>query len=73
MFGISFSFFFFNFVLWSNITIFLSLSQIRISDRRLFRRLKDVRLLTQYVHSSQINLSIEVYNQSVIVYKMYVI
>lgn len=72
MFGISF-FFFFNFVLWSNITIFLSLSQIRISDRRLFRRLKDVRLLTQYVHSSQINLSIEVYNQSVIVYKMYVI
>lgn len=70
MFGISF---FFNFVLWSNITIFLSLSQIRISDRRLFRRLKDVRLLTQYVHSSQINLSIEVYNQSVIVYKMYVI
>lgn len=71
MFGISF--FFFNFVLWSNITIFLSLSQIRISDRRLFRRLKDVRLLTQYVHSSQINLSIEVYNQSVIVYKMYVI
>lgn len=73
MFGISFSFFFFNFVLWSNITIFLSLSQIRISDRRLFRRLKDVRLLTQYDHSSQINLSIEVYNQSVIVYKMYVI
>lgn len=72
MFGIS-VFFFFNFVLWSNITIFLSLSQIRISDRRLFRRLKDVRLLTQYVHSSQINLSIEVYNQSVIVYKMYVI
>lgn len=71
MFGISF--FFFNFVLWSYITIFLSLSQIRISDRRLFRRLKDVRLLTQYVHSSQINLSIEVYNQSVIVYKMYVI
>lgn len=71
MFGISF--FFLNFVLWSNITIFLSLSQIRISDRRLFRRLKDVRLLTQYVHSSQINLSIEVYNQSVIVYKMYVI
>lgn len=67
------SVFFFNFVLWSNITIFLSLSQIRISDRRLFRRLKDVRLLTQYVHSSQINLSIEVYNQSVIVYKMYVI
>lgn len=72
MFGISF-FFFLNFVLWSNITIFLSLSQIRISDRRLFRRLKDVRLLTQYVHSSQINLSIEVYNQSVKVYKMYVI
>lgn len=72
MFGISF-FFFFNFVLWSYITIFLSLSQIRISDRRLFRRHKDVRLLTQYVHSSQINLSIEVYNQSVIVYKMYVI
>lgn len=72
MFGISF-FFFLNFVLWSNITIFLSLSKIRISDRRLFRRLKDVRLLTQYVHSSQINLSIEVYNQSVIVYKMYVI
>lgn len=71
MFGISSSFF--NFVLWSNITIFLSLSQIRISDKRLFRRLKDVRLLTQYVHSSQINLSIEVYNQSVIVYKMYVI
>lgn len=72
MFGISF-FFFLNFVLWSNITIFLSLSQIRISDRWLFRRLKGVRLLTQYVHSSQINLSIEVYNQSVIVYKMYVI
>lgn len=69
MFGISF-FFFLNFVLWSNITIFLSLSQIRISDRRLFRRHKDVRLLTQYVHSSQ---NIEVYNQSVIVYKMYVI
>lgn len=67
MFGISF-FFFFNFVLWSYITIFLSLSKIRISDRRLFRRHEDVRLLTQYVHRSQINLSIEVYNQSVIVY-----